>query len=125
MARLCRSEGRESKKLSELAGRAAQSAATPPAENDALGQILAAQEEVVFLWPENLPIWNHWLALQTQWRTGAAGATGLDYAAVLAYLAFAEPARAARREAFTCLQAMERAVLCVWNGRDDAGRRGQ
>lgn len=114
MARLCRCEGRESKKLSELAGRAAQSAATPPAENDALGQILAAQEEVVFLWPENLPIWNHWLALQTQWRTGAAGATGLDYAAVLAYLAHTEPDKDARAQAFDCIRAMERETLTQW-----------
>lgn len=92
-----------------------------------LGQLLSAaeEEEELFLWPDCVSIWNHWNAVQTQWRTGMNGATGLDYAAVLAYLAFAEPARAARREAFTCLQAMERAVLCVWNGRDGAGRRGQ
>lgn len=81
-----------------------------------LGQLLSAaeEEEELFLWPDCVSIWNHWNAVQTQWRTGMNGATGLDYAAVLAYLAFAEPARAARREAFDCIRAMEQACLSQW-----------
>lgn len=40
------------------------------------------------LWPCNVPAWNAWLAVQTQWRhAGMVGlATGLDYASVAAYL---------------------------------------
>lgn len=75
---------------------------------------LANLDEEHYLWPENVTIWNHWLALQTQWRTGAVGATGLDYAAVLAYLTHEEPDGDKRKTAFTCIRAMERAVLAVW-----------
>lgn len=42
------------------------------------------------------------------------GATGLDYAGVTAYLVAVEPDEGARREAFECLRAAERAVLEEW-----------
>lgn len=50
--------------------------------------------------------------MQTQWRTGMGGATGLDYAAVLAYLRGIEQLRGAElREVFGCLAQAEHAVL--------------
>ena len=65
------------------------------------------------LWPENLPTWQLWSRLQTQWRRGgdAGRITGLDYGgvwAVLHGLRVRHP-----REVFEHLQAMERAVLKV------------
>lgn len=38
------------------------------------------------LWPDNVLAWQCWLDVQTQWRTGMGGPTGLDYAGVRAYL---------------------------------------
>lgn len=52
--------------------------------------------------------------MQTQWRVGMSGATGLDYAGVAAYLAAVDDDPGSRREAFECLRAAERAVLAVW-----------
>lgn len=91
-----------------------------PAEgNTALDALFAARpaaadEDEVYLWPETVPIWNHWQEVQTQWRTGMAGATGLDYAGVTAYLGAVEPDEAARREAFGAIREAERAALGVW-----------
>ena len=68
-----------------------------------------------YLWPECVPIWQAWQALQTQWRVGMGGATGLDYAGVRAWLDECGPEdRAQRREWFECIQAAERATLDVW-----------
>lgn len=39
-----------------------------------------------YLWPCNLRAWGLWQELQTQWRVGMAGATGLDYASCIAHL---------------------------------------
>ena len=63
------------------------------------------------LWPECVPVWRLWCALQTQWRVGFAGATGMDYPAALALIdrAFLRPRQ--RREAFDCIRGMERAAL--------------
>lgn len=71
--------------------------------------------DVVYLWPECVDAWNHWQQLQTQWRAGPAGATGLDYAGVRAYLdeLGIEPGPE-RRELFECLRACENAALEAW-----------
>lgn len=75
----------------------------------------AAPAAEVFLWPVNVAAWDCWCDLQTQWRTGVAGATGLDYAAALAYLRDVAGLRGdERRQVFDCLRAAERAVLDVW-----------
>lgn len=34
----------------------------------------------VEIWPENVPAWSLFDALQTQWRAGSGGVIGLDYA---------------------------------------------
>lgn len=71
--------------------------------------------EVCHLWPENLLSWECWHAVQTQWRIGMGGATGLDYAAVLAYLKDGKglPGKE-RREVFGLIQLCERETLQVW-----------
>lgn len=38
------------------------------------------------IWPENWSAIEVFAAMQTQWRTGMAGATGLDYAALPAVM---------------------------------------
>lgn len=71
--------------------------------------------EVCHLWPENLLPWECWHYVQTQWRMGMGGATGLDYTAVLAYLKDGKGLRGKkRREVFGLLQLCERETLRVW-----------
>lgn len=74
----------------------------------------APNEELAYLWPDNVDTWRHWCSLQTQWRYGTDGRTGLDYAAVCAYLALHEPAAERRREHLAGIQAAEWASLEVW-----------
>lgn len=72
----------------------------------------------VYLWPDCVDIWHHWRELQTQWRTGVAGVTGLDYLGVRVYLdeLGIEPG-AGRREIFDCIRAAEAACLEAWDER--------
>lgn len=62
-----------------------------------------------YLWPCNLPTWNIWQRLQTQWRTGPMGGRdGLDYAAVIRYLQEVVRLRPRHfQRVFAELQAME------------------
>lgn len=71
------------------------------------------EAEPVYLWPDNVLSWNCWQSVQTQWRTGMGGATGLDYAGVRAYLDEMDLGLE-RRDVFTGIQACERATLDVW-----------
>lgn len=68
----------------------------------------------MFLWPDNLVAWQCWQGVQTQWRVGMGGATGLDYAGVRAYLELQDLPPDERREVFAGLQACERVTLDVW-----------
>jgi hypothetical protein len=70
-------------------------------------------ERVAYLWPDNVVAWNCWQQVQTQWRVGMGGATGLDYAGVRAYLDEADLGDE-RRGVFAGIQACERATLDVW-----------
>ena len=68
-----------------------------------------------YLWPCNLAVFNLWQRVQTQWRTGMAGNTGLDYAAVIAYMRdVAGVKRSEHAAMFKGVQAMEFAALEVW-----------
>lgn len=66
----------------------------------------------VYLWPDNVEAWQCWLDVQTQWRMGMSGRTGLDYAGVRAYLEVAEPEDA--KGVFEGIRACEQAVMDVW-----------
>ena len=69
---------------------------------------------VFYLWPEHLPALELWFKVQTQWRVGHAGATGLDYAGVEAAMRLLAKAPRRRRQLFRDLQVMERATLAEW-----------
>lgn len=64
-------------------------------------------------WPENLDSLNLFVEVQTQWRVGMSGATGLDYPAVFATLdrLHRDKTDARRDELFSDLQIMEAAAL--------------
>lgn len=67
-----------------------------------------------FLWPCNVSAWHHWNGAQTQWRTGMAGATGLDYAGVRAYLDEQALQADDRTHVWACITACEQATLRAW-----------
>lgn len=79
------------------------------------GEGAAAPDEKCYLWPCNLPAWNLWQSIQTQWREGMQGRTGLDYAAVTAYMRDVLRIRHKRfAEMFSAIRAMEVAALNTW-----------
>ena len=69
--------------------------------------------DIFEVWPENWPQFNLFCAVQTQWRVGMGGATGLDYTAVFATMDRLHMDKTdAERDAMFCdLQAMERIAL--------------
>jgi hypothetical protein len=72
------------------------------------------EQRTEYLWPCNVRTWQHWQAVQTQWRVGMSGASGLDYAGVLAYLQAVVSSKQQRRDIFDGIQAAEHATLVVW-----------
>lgn len=67
-----------------------------------------------YLWPENREAWGLWLVMQTQWRVGMGGATGLDYAAMQATLGLTGVKKKQWPEMFQLIRAMEIATLDEW-----------
>jgi hypothetical protein len=63
------------------------------------------------LWPDNLTAFSLFADVQTQWRNGFSGPTGLDYLGVRASPAFRRIPRAEREAAFSDACVMERAWL--------------
>lgn len=59
------------------------------------------------VWPDTLPAVNAFIAMETQWRIGMAGATGLDYAALPAVLDLMEVPPSERYDLFADLRVME------------------
>lgn len=57
-----------------------------------------------------------WFTVQTQWRVGVSGATGLDYAGVESAIRLRRLARGRkdRAQLMADLQVMERATLVEW-----------
>lgn len=62
----------------------------------------------------NLPAVRVFLALQTQWRSGMGGPTGLDYAALPAVFGMCGIRRKKRAEVFGALRILEGETLSVW-----------
>jgi len=71
------------------------------------------QEEKFYLWPCNLPTFNLWQRIQTQWRVSGLGErSGLDYDSVISYMRkVARIKNKEFQEMFSGLQAMESATL--------------
>ncbi|MFC5498133.1 DUF1799 domain-containing protein [Caenimonas terrae] len=67
--------------------------------------------EPFYLWPEHLAAFNFFLELGTQWRVGMDGATGLDYAAVIAHLRMAGNESA---ETYHEIRALEAGALAAY-----------
>lgn len=67
--------------------------------------------EAVEIWPENLPAYEAFNALGTQWRIGMGGATGLDYTTVPVVLRLRAVPRTEWPHLFEDLRVMESAAL--------------
>lgn len=63
------------------------------------------------MWPECWPAVTLFCEMNTQWRVGAGGPTGLDYSALFTLMDEAGLTGASRREMFRDVQEMERAAL--------------
>ncbi len=77
----------------------------------------------LWLWPDNRPAWDLWRCLQTQWRVGMGGATGLDYGGVQAAMQLLGIKHGQRTELFALVQIMEAAVLDEWGRRRERDAR--
>jgi hypothetical protein len=71
------------------------------------------EEENVEVWRDNWPAFRLFNALSTQWRTGACGATGLDYTSIRDVAGFLGIKKKTIPEIFPDLQVMEAEALLV------------
>ena len=74
--------------------------------------------EVAYLWPCNVATWQAWCAVQTQWRVGMGGATGLDYAALYPLLDRHAETTDEWDALFADVQTCERAALAAMTSKD-------
>lgn len=68
-------------------------------------------DEQIGVWPDNLWPVNTFIAMQTQWRVGVAGAIGMDYSALPAVLALVGVPADEQADTFECLRVMEAEAL--------------
>jgi len=67
-----------------------------------------------WLWPDNEETFLFWMAIQTQWSTGMAGPTGLNYQSIEICMRRRRVPPGERDRLFELVQAMERAALDEW-----------
>lgn len=70
-------------------------------------------DDTVEVWPDNEPAVRLYCAMQSQWRVGFAGPTGLDYAALPAVLSLLQIPPEQHPDTFDCLRVMEAEALAV------------
>jgi len=73
------------------------------------------------IWPENWPVLRVFLAMQTQWRMGMAGPTGLDYSALPVVEGRLGLGKKTQRRVFPALQIMEGEALKVFSEKRQHG----
>lgn len=78
---------------------------------DEIQRRVASGEDLPELWAEHAEVAAVFGAMQTQWRSGMAGATGLDYAALPIVQQALGVKPAARKAMFGDVQLMEREAL--------------
>ena len=86
---------------------------TSPDELALFGLTLDDIDDNVEIWPDNWTVFRLFNALGTQWRTGAAGATGLDYSVIREVAALIGIKKRQIPELFPDLQVMEAEALAV------------
>ena len=106
---------RQSKKLREAAD--AFYRVKPTAESNPFLAGLAAvgTEKMVEVWPENWPAFVLFSRVNTQWRVGMGGASGLDYSAVYPLIDRQNLPPNEWDQIFTDIQTLEAAALATMN----------
>jgi Phage related hypothetical protein (DUF1799) len=69
--------------------------------------------EQVDIWPDNWPAFTVFEAMSTQWRTGACGATGLDYGVLPSVIRMCGLPLGERQSIFSDIRHMEAEALQV------------
>lgn len=77
------------------------------------------KQRVFYLWPENVPYWNLFLACHTQWNHGMDGRTSLNYPGVEVVMQRKHIPPRKRDRAFALMQAMEVGALTGWREQRD------
>jgi hypothetical protein len=77
------------------------------------------------IWPSNTDAVQVFIAMQTQWRTGFAGRTGLDYGVLPQVLGWLQVPQAEHAQLWLDVQAMELAALKVWADQAERERQRQ
>ena len=70
------------------------------------------------VWPENWPAFALFCKVQSQWRVGAAGATGLDYTPLLALMDRMKLSDEDHDDLFDDVQTLERSALDAMSQKD-------
>lgn len=65
------------------------------------------------VWPDNVAAVNVFIAMDTQWRTGFGGATGLDYNVLPSVFRLAGIPRKEWPDTFECVRVMEAEAMKV------------
>jgi len=71
------------------------------------------EEQNVGIFPDNVTAVGIFVSLQTQWRTGAGGPTGLDYGVLPSVLRLQGVPRAEWPDTFDCIRTLEAEALRV------------
>ena len=85
-----------------------------PSEAEAAAFGLTLEEAsgpAVEIWPDNLSTVNAFIAMNTQWRVGMAGATGLDYNVLPTVFRLNRVPRGEWQDVFEGIRTMESAAL--------------
>jgi hypothetical protein len=72
-------------------------------------------EDDFYLWPENLPAFNFWLAVQSQWVWHEGHRMGLNYAGVEVRLKYWSEKKAQRRALLESTCALEGECMRAWS----------
>lgn len=84
---------------------------------------IVSSAAVTPLWEANVTPFSVFTAMQTQWRIGMGGPTGLDYGAVPVVMELYAVPEKDRRQVFDDLRVMESEALKVFNEKHRDGRR--
>lgn len=86
---------------------------------------LVAPAQKFYLWPENVPYWDLFMACHTQWHHGMEGRVSLNYPGVEVVMERRRIPLRKRNRAFELLQAMETGALQGWHeARERARAKG-
>lgn len=75
----------------------------------------ASEPREFYLWPENVPAWNLFCKVRTQWNTDNGEPTGLNYPGVEVVMRKHRIKRSEELDVFNKIQAMEEATLKAWS----------